>query len=911
MRKKSIYLIGAFLILLSALMSLSAPFANTTYAKSSKEMVPAEQAQSYSYYYGLQTCLRSFLGQRGGVNTSNLSQANRTKNISDGNWFISSTQIPPRTAASYLSPGVDMQGRTECNTIVKAATKLWGYKDSKELFCSFSSSGVCDTNGVGFNDPLLSSTLTQIQANNEADGLRRAVANKVYARETPTSSNSGLDAKHYYLYYFRAFTIGCNAKEDINASGANSYTVKLVSEDGTSSERKFSGSRHTDKKYVYQDNTGEVQRSCQDIAQSVSDYAPGFVQFAQSNPGVIPANEDEKNPPTTTCVVDGIGWILCPTLNALSGMADASYAFLANGFLEIDRDILNTDPTRTVNKERIGTSAYDAWKAMQSIANIAFVIAFIVIIYSQLTGTGIGNYGVKRLLPRIVIAAILVNTSFILCQIAVDISNILGYGLKNMFDAVNISSVHDANSIAISDRFSFASLTGSFLSGTALIGAAAVGVYLAIPFIGGAILATLVALIGIGFILIARKALIVLFVVISPLAFVAYLLPNTEGLFKKWFSIFKILLLLFPIIGVLFGAGTLASRILINVAGDDPILQLVGLTAAAIPLFAVIPILKGSLDGIGNIGAKINGITNKAEGSARAKGREAFNNSRFGQARAFRKQRRARTRELAQMGINESGTRAGGVYAGAHQLLNKNRLSGAYGDSLAKKGEAMQYELRDEAFQKSVNALNMAGLNASELQSLALGNDVKGLKASDEPIRQAAIRSAMSQNGIAANEQLIIASGNMSASLRKEVAHGVTSNNLASKANYLGGDIVDKINSGEIKSQADLEVAAAQRVSAGKLSAQGLVSQDATALERFSKVANNTQQGIFTTTVPETGEQKSVSIDKGNLETLQNQSFDIRNKDHLNAGVTAEQMKHIENIGASRDRAEDPSTNQQ
>lgn len=38
--------------------------------------------------------------------------------------------------------------------------------------------------------------------------------------------------------------------------------------------------------------------------------------------------------------------------------------------------------------------------------------------------------------------------------------------------------------------------------------------------------------------LIARKALIVILIVISPLAFVAFLLPNTEKFFSKWRSTF-------------------------------------------------------------------------------------------------------------------------------------------------------------------------------------------------------------------------------------------------------------------------------------------------------------------------------------------------------------------------------------
>lgn len=41
----------------------------------------------------------------------------------------------------------------------------------------------------------------------------------------------------------------------------------------------------------------------------------------------------------------------------------------------------------------------------------------------------------------------------------------------------------------------------------------------------------------------------------------AYLLPNTEQWFTKWRKTFVALLIVFPVIGVLYGASTLASDV--------------------------------------------------------------------------------------------------------------------------------------------------------------------------------------------------------------------------------------------------------------------------------------------------------------------------------------------------------------
>lgn len=44
---------------------------------------------------------------------------------------------------------------------------------------------------------------------------------------------------------------------------------------------------------------------------------------------------------------------------------------------------------------------------MRNIANVVFVVMFLVVIYSLLTGRGVGNYNIKRMLPRFIVGAIL------------------------------------------------------------------------------------------------------------------------------------------------------------------------------------------------------------------------------------------------------------------------------------------------------------------------------------------------------------------------------------------------------------------------------------------------------------------------------------------------------------------------
>jgi hypothetical protein len=316
-----------------------------------------------------------------------------------------------------------------------------------------------------------------------------------------------------------------------------------------------------------------------------------------------PEAPESADVPETSCAVGGIGWVVCPVMEFMGNVADNVYGFLADQFLEFDGALVD--------------GANGAWGVMRNLANIAFVIAFIVIVFSQLTSIGVTNYGIKKLLPRVIIAAILVNLSFIICQLAVDLSNLLGYGLKALLDSPALAPptlTDNGGAGTAGAEVPVDGFAGWAVIVTAVLAGAAV-IYFALPFLATMLIATVVGVLFIALLLVARKVLIVLLIVISPLAFVAFLLPNTEGLFTKWRKLFVGLLMLFPVVGVLFGAGALAGKILAGIS-SDMMIQISAGAASVLPLFAVWPVLKGSLNGIGTLGARINGAGAKLSGKA-------------------------------------------------------------------------------------------------------------------------------------------------------------------------------------------------------------------------------------------------------------------------------------------------------
>ncbi len=307
----------------------------------------------------------------------------------------------------------------------------------------------------------------------------------------------------------------------------------------------------------------------------------------------LQSEEDSYN----ACNVQGVGWVICPISVFLADGMDNIFDMLAN-LIAVQPTILG-DPNNDL---------FRAWNIMRSVANIAFVIAFLIIIYSQLTNIGISNYGLKRLIPRLIIAAILVNISFYVTALAIDVSNILGYSIQDIFNNIR-EDVFSVDNDSFTGTINWASLTAIILGGSygayAAAGSAGGVLYLLIPLLVGLVL----TLIFVVLVLAARQAIIIILVIIAPLAFVAYLLPNTEKWFDKWRDIFMTMLIFFPAFSLVFGGSQLAGQIIIQNAGDNILMVLFGMAVQVAPLVITPLILKLS----GNLLGRIAQIANNSE----------------------------------------------------------------------------------------------------------------------------------------------------------------------------------------------------------------------------------------------------------------------------------------------------------
>ena len=338
--------------------------------------------------------------------------------------------------------------------------------------------------------------------------------------------------------------------------------------------------------------SGEIS-SLSSATYAVYSFTPPDT-YNQTDTSTISIDPPSENSTSTSCDVQGIGWFICPVSNWLADGIDYMYSAL--------QQFLKTKPLETTNQN---SGIYLAWVIMRNISNVAFIVAFLVIIYSQLTSVGISNYGVKKMIPRLVIAAVLVNLSFTICAILLDLSNIAGYAFQDAFMGIKntISTVGENTS-----TWTWSEVISTALSNGALaVGAITFTTELLPMLVPAATLAGLTLLL-ILLIMAARQALIIILIIISPLAFVCYLLPGTEKWFKKWRDSFLTMLVFFPAFSVVFGGAQLAGILIIqNASGPNgAIMHVLGMLVQIIPLAITPLIMKFSGGVLGKFAGFVN-----------------------------------------------------------------------------------------------------------------------------------------------------------------------------------------------------------------------------------------------------------------------------------------------------------------
>ena len=507
--------------------------------------------------------------------------------------------------------------------------------------------------------------------------------------------------------------------------------------------------------------------------------------------------EEEKN----SCGIDGIGWLVCPVMNFVAGINDAAYSAIS-GFLDIKPAILS---------DGNNSGAKQGWDFFRNIANAIFAVIFLWIIFSQISNVGVSNYGIKKILPRLIIGALLVNLSYYLCQIFVDLSNILGHTLKDALEsgAGEIGANSEATGLGSEIIAKILGLTGA-----GLFIALAVG----LPTLAAGFLAIMTVFI----ILVVRQAGIILLIAMSPIAFAAWLLPNTEDLFKKWMKMFRGLLLVFPIISLLYGAGKLAGAVLASNATVDPnnpdeTMQLVALAATTMPLIATPFVLQNSLSSLGSIGAKIGKMSANAHsrfaGNVKGTAKRRVDNSVIGDTK----------RKYSDFMDRKRASRRTGKIATWRDDSPLGKFMGW------DKGGARARATVAKAFESDVeNASTMLqGMTSSEIATIAKTGKTSTGKEVTQSMRAATIDHTMANGGFEERMNVLSNLKGTDASIKQRA---IKASFAKGDNNIIGNKFGDAILEDKVGNMTDLKNMAIDNAADGSLQAEHLV-QNAAATE--------------------------------------------------------------------------------
>ena len=405
---------------------------------------------------------------------------------------------------------------------------------------------------------------------------------------------------------------------------------------------------------------------------------------------------------TASCQIPGgFGWILCPIINA-------SNAF----FQKVEAGIVDLLKVPALTAQNY-TGAFAVWGALRNLSNVFFVIVFLVIIFSNTLSIGLDNYDIKKMLPRLVAAAILVQFSWVIMQLAVDVSNILGAGIGALVHSV-VPTVSNGPSVV-------ANVIGSAITaiGITTVGAVAISLGFLVPFLL-AILSLALTILAAVITLELRKLVLVILIVASPLAFMAWVLPNTTSVFKTWSKLLTRLLLMYPLIVFIFAMAAVAQSVTAN-SGNSDIEKILTAILPTLVFFTVPWTFKwagGAMAAIGGaVTARTSGWTKAAKQSQAAKD-DALHRKEKNAIRANESNNRA-ARFLGR-------TVAGGVIPSD---ARRRRLASEYKKAIGIRGDETEAQ---------INSLGLTGDELTgTLVTLAQGGSSHNITASSGAQRKA------------------------------------------------------------------------------------------------------------------------------------------------------------------------------
>ena len=531
--------------------------------------VPTQDIEGYGIAAGKFAWVQNYNSANGGYRSNNTDYCEDTADTVDSHCLVKSSQVAVTDLTSRNGSAQDQQTLLGLGTIFhwSGKTQLTSYLDD-----NYSSTPVTD----------------QASINNVVSGLKNGANSNTKSFADPSK----------YDYYSNSRCISNNSyKAVIVIAKTDPYHATIVHRLNGDTSKGFIDD------WTHSDNSGggsepSVQADClysgDDLARSIPSevwmdpkhqtYTAyiGLADVASVHNGSgtpvaggsagAGSSDGAGSSPEINCSVslfNPLSWFLCPLATALEAVVTGLDNEI-NNYLDIAPGKSSYNANQCDLSDR-WCGYYQAWSVVRNVSLGLIAVFALVAIVSQAMGFEMFDaYTVRKVLPRLLVAAIGITLSWPLMMWFIQFTDDLGIGIRQL-----IYAPFSHYKVALGGGGQFVS---SFFVGGAIVALGFAGL---LSFVATAALAAAVAFL----VLTLRQMLIVMLVIFAPIAIACYVLPNTQKGWKLWSDSFGKALMMFPLIAAFIAIGRVFAAVNTNQTGS--INQIIAFTAYFAPYFLI------------------------------------------------------------------------------------------------------------------------------------------------------------------------------------------------------------------------------------------------------------------------------------------------------------------------------------
>lgn len=237
---------------------------------------------------------------------------------------------------------------------------------------------------------------------------------------------------------------------------------------------------------------------------------------------------DNKSGINATGAFSGIGYAVAMILSFIALIITSVLGLVITLLIQILVNVANFNHIIDVEAVKVG------WVAVRDLCNMFFILILLVIAFATILK--IENYNAKKLLPKLVIMAVLINFSRMICGLIIDFSQVIMLTFANSFSSGQgwfVEMLKMRNWVSVNElaqNLKTESTNNSALTGWGTAMAVIAGVFAAL--ITVIVIAIMLA------VLVMRIIMLWIYTILSPLAFLAAAFPAGQKYSSQWWGEF-------------------------------------------------------------------------------------------------------------------------------------------------------------------------------------------------------------------------------------------------------------------------------------------------------------------------------------------------------------------------------------